>query len=128
MDWFVLVVYGSVPGSVIEINPPVEPQNSPPLIGRDFNVLRFERSLMQNRLHLYGPRASGKSSFVRYASRLWQETSRVEAILYLDMAKDRVESLTDLIRVLIKMLSENLVQTGSKFVVSDHILDIWAIR
>lgn len=63
MDWFVPVVYSSVADSVIEINPPVAPQSNPPLIGRDFDVLRFERSLIQNHpLYLYGPRASGKSS------------------------------------------------------------------
>ena len=70
---------------------------------------------MQNRLYLYGPRASGKSSFVRYVSRLWQETSRVEAVLYLIIDEERVESLTDLIRALIKTLSKNLVQTSRIF-------------
>lgn len=39
LDWFVPVVYGSVAGSVIETNPPAEPQNSPPLTGGDFDVL-----------------------------------------------------------------------------------------
>lgn len=31
------------------------------------------------------------------------------------------------IRVLIKTLSENLVEAGSKFVLSGHILDIWLL-
>ncbi|KAJ5464572.1 uncharacterized protein N7458_000258 [Penicillium daleae] len=126
MDWFVPVVYGSVAVSVLQTDRPVEPRSSPPLIGRDFDVLRFERSLIQERLlYLYGPRGSGKSSFVQYVSSLWQETSRVEAILYLDMAAEKMESLTDLIRILIRKLSENLIRTGSKSVVSAHILDVW---
>ena len=71
---------------------------------------------MQNcLLYLYGPPASGKSSLVRYVSLLWQETSRVEAVLYLHMPEERVESLTDLIRALIKTLSENQVQTSRIF-------------
>ncbi|KAJ5722281.1 hypothetical protein N7488_000316 [Penicillium malachiteum] len=132
MDWFVPVVYVPVVDGSAEVSAPktessVESLSKPPLAGRDFDVLGFERLLIQQRsIYLYGPRGSGKSSFVQYISSLWQKTSRVEAVLYLDMAKARVENLTDLVRILIGKLSENLVEIGSKLVVSPHILDVRA--
>ncbi|KAB5578599.1 hypothetical protein GE09DRAFT_556579 [Coniochaeta sp. 2T2.1] len=58
--------------------PPFPPKDSP--IGREFDVLRLEKLLVQNRIvYLSGVYGVGKTAFLDYAALMWKSTHFVDA-------------------------------------------------
>ena len=60
----------------------------PNLIGRDFDLLRLEKHLLnRGKLHFKGRAGVGKTALLRYARDLWLRTSFVDLILFVDLSK-----------------------------------------
>ena len=105
VDWFVPVLYSSQEEAVVQgsnqedvpspqpypqlfenLQPFEEtPSPGPHLQGRDFDLLRLEKMLLQQKLiFLHGPCGGGKSVLLRYARDLWIQTGFLDAVVYLD--------------------------------------------
>lgn len=96
-DHFVAVAYGrhgildypTLAGPVfhttqhLSLVPLFPPKDSP--IGREFDILRLERLLLQNRIvYLSGVYGVGKTAFLDYAALMWKSTHFVEAVVSVD--------------------------------------------
>ena len=96
----------------------------PNLIGRDFDLLRLEKHLLnRGKLHFTGRAGVGKTALLRYARDVWLRTSFVDLILFVDLSKaktslDATESLVSQIPVdktkRIKLRSEIQKMLNSK--------------
>ncbi|KAG4414211.1 hypothetical protein IFR04_012658 [Cadophora malorum] len=75
------------------------------LHGRDFDLLRLEKRLLQtNAVYLYGLAGVGKSVFLKRAVSLWKSTNFVDAIVAVDFSKDRITSGEVLSLVVLRQL------------------------
>jgi len=58
----------------------------PVLVGREYDVLRFERLISKSRtVFLHGPAGVGKSAFIRHVVSAWQRTNFVDKPIVLDL-------------------------------------------
>ena len=101
-DWFVPVLYSSQEEAVIK-SPNQDSLQSPrigesllishdsssagpQLWGRDFDLLRLEKMLIQQKIiFLHGPSGGGKTFLLKHARNLWIETDFLDFIVYLDL-------------------------------------------
>ena len=80
------------------------------LYGRDFDLLRFEKRLLQTHsVYLYGLAGVGKSVFLDRAVSLWKSTNFVDAVVAIDFSKDLILSGED---VSLAMLHQLLSQVN----------------
>ncbi|KAF8535442.1 hypothetical protein BDD12DRAFT_344857 [Trichophaea hybrida] len=83
------------------------------VVGREFDLLRFEKMLLLSRsVYLHGPAGAGKTAFLKHACSLWQETSFVDVIIYIDFEKNGIHSATDLADAILREL---LFSSGQKY-------------
>ncbi|KAF2793252.1 hypothetical protein K505DRAFT_375472 [Melanomma pulvis-pyrius CBS 109.77] len=122
LDWFVPVLYSSqeeaVTQSPLANSRPTEhlqPFDDATslgiqLYGRDFDLLRFEKMLLQQKsIFLHGPSGGGKSAFLEYARELWMQTGFLDIIVYLDL-KENKEAFTEkaLEDIILKQLADRM--------------------
>ncbi len=96
----------------------------PNLTGRDFDLLRLEKHLLnRGKLHVTGHAGVGKTALLRYACDVWLRTSFVDLVLFVNLSKvktstDATESLVSQIPVdkaeRIKLRSEIQEMLNSK--------------
>ena len=73
------------------------------LVGRDFDVLRLEKHLIAyDRVHLVGRAGVGKTAMLHYVSKIWRQTSFVDAVAIIDISKTK--TLSDLINSFISQI------------------------
>jgi hypothetical protein len=115
-DWFVPVVYSSVPE--LSLIRPHEVQQAPVvdagrtetlsqllLPGREFDLLRLEKELLQSGLlYLYGPPGIGKTALLRHAESLWKRSSFTDVVVFLDFSTERLLSLNQCLTEIIRQL------------------------
>lgn len=131
-DSFVPVVYGSAGESIFiaadhgeqrhvakspspsiaehdnDILPPVSR-----VLGRDFDVLRLEKVLLQSGLVcVHGLAGVGKSAFLRYAASTWKKTAFVDAVITVDFAERAIMSEQDFLNA---VLGQLLQVSGQQF-------------
>ncbi|KFA59965.1 hypothetical protein S40285_08013 [Stachybotrys chlorohalonatus IBT 40285] len=76
-----------------------------PFVGREFDLLRIEKELVQKQcLYVYGMAGVGKSSFMAYATSLWRLSSFVDAVVHIDLNQDPVLCSEDLSTTLVCQL------------------------
>ncbi|KFA49871.1 hypothetical protein S40293_01320 [Stachybotrys chartarum IBT 40293] len=76
-----------------------------PFVGREFDLLRIEKELVQKQcLYLYGIAGVGKSSFMAYAASLWKFSSFVDAVVHIDLDQNSILSSEDLSTTLVRQL------------------------
>jgi hypothetical protein len=104
-DWIVPVVY-TVDGDLeirIESQDAHRPASEPlavtipqdtdcseeiELLGREFDLLRFERLFIKTKLGVItGSAGVGKSTFVKYVTDYWQETGLIERVVWINLSK-----------------------------------------
>ncbi|CEJ87364.1 hypothetical protein VHEMI04392 [[Torrubiella] hemipterigena] len=119
LDWFGPVVYSSVQDtsivSPIIAEPVVEGEyssksqdmNTPEIVyGRAFDLSTLERVLFKSRMvYLYGHAWIGKSTFLRYAQRIWEQTALADCIVYVDFSQGFVRDTTNLAIIMLQQLS-----------------------
>lgn len=117
-DWFVPVVYGSVQD--LAIAPPVDCVKATTMgtslgdriVGRNFSVGVLENLLLAHRRAcLRGHAGIGKSVFLKYACRIWEETAFADAVVWVDLAPSLCRSRDSIVAMLLDQLS--LPLTGS---------------
>ncbi|KFY23527.1 hypothetical protein V493_05810 [Pseudogymnoascus sp. VKM F-4281 (FW-2241)] len=75
------------------------------LYGRDFDLLRLERRLLETEsVYLYGWAGVGKSVFLRRAISLWKSTNFVDAVVAIDFSKDLFLSSEDVSLAMLRQL------------------------
>jgi hypothetical protein len=73
------------------------------LVGREFDLLRLERTLLARRvIHFSGRAGVGKSSLLKHAAKLWKQTSFVDGVIIIDLATLNFHPLADLLNSLIQ--------------------------
>jgi hypothetical protein len=74
-----------------------------PLVGRDFDLLRLEKHLLQRGIvHLTGRAGVGKTALLRYARDIWLQTSFVDIVLFIDFSKAKESS--DVVKSLVSQI------------------------
>ena len=75
------------------------------LYGRDFDLLRLEKRLLQTHsVYLYGLAGVGKSVFLDRAVSLWKSTNFVDAVVAIDFSKDPISSGEDVSLAMLRQL------------------------
>jgi hypothetical protein len=75
------------------------------LYGRDFDLLRLEKRLLQTHsAYLYGLAGVGKSVFLDRAVSLWKSTNFVDAVVAIDFSKTPVLSGEDVSLAMLRQL------------------------
>ena len=120
-DWFVPVVYSSVaelslilPHNVQQeaVEGPIETEVmlKPSLPGREFDLLRLEKEVLQNGLlYLYGQPGVGKTSLLRYAESSWKLSSFIDVVVFLDFSTKRISSWHQCLDELIRQIDATQV-------------------
>lgn len=133
MDWFSPVVYSSVQDTAIILPISVEEETIPtPLqksdvveqvYGRDYDLNNLERLVNKSRMvYIYGHAWIGKSTFLRYAQRIWEQTSLAGKIVYVDCSNGRIQDCDSLAATILEQLSVSDIQKGNeKKAVLEHI-------
>ncbi|OBT42170.1 hypothetical protein VE00_06839 [Pseudogymnoascus sp. WSF 3629] len=128
-DSFVPVVYGSAGESIFistdhgeqrhvakspspsiaehdnDILPPVSR-----VLGRDFDILRLEKVLLQSGLVcVHGLAGVGKSAFLRYAASTWKKTAFVDAVITVDFAERAIMSEQDFLNAVLGQLLQHMI-------------------
>jgi hypothetical protein len=100
-DWIVPVVYACGEDLKIQISSLEQTKNERPtfidisdhvlphlkLVGRDFDVLRFERVLSTSKIvGLSGTAGAGKTAFTHHLLESWKQSSFIESAIYVDSA------------------------------------------
>jgi hypothetical protein len=86
---------------------------SPEVLGRDFDVLRLEKLLLQGGLvSVHGLAGVGKSTFLRYASSISKTTAFVDAVIIIDFAEGTILSEQDFLHA---VLGQLLQFTGEQY-------------
>ncbi|KUL86672.1 hypothetical protein ZTR_03034 [Talaromyces verruculosus] len=81
----------------------VATKTDPPLVGRDFDLLRLEKHLLQRGIvHLTGRAGVGKTALLRYARDIWLQTAFVDIVLFIDFSKAKASS--DVIKSLVSQI------------------------
>jgi CHAT domain/NB-ARC domain len=120
-DWFVPVVYSSVPELTL-IRPykvlkaqanetsKTETMSTMSLPGRDFDLLHLEKGVLQNGLlYLHGPPGVGKTSLLRYAGSSWIRSSFIDIVVFLDFSTERTSSIDQCLDEIIRQISSTEV-------------------
>jgi hypothetical protein len=138
-DWIIPVVYASgkdvelrisafsninleLEGSTPQVNEskPTTSSPRPVLVGRGFDVLRFETMFLASKITgLCGPAGVGKTAFVQHLIQSWKDTGFNDNVLYLDCAlvqMDQIDTSVFLQHLLGRGKSNSLVLelAGSK--------------
>ncbi|PMD38652.1 hypothetical protein L207DRAFT_634679 [Hyaloscypha variabilis F] len=112
-DWIIPVVYASgkdvelrisafpnnnleLEGSTPHINEskPTTSNPQPVLVGRGFDVLRFETMFLASKITgLCGPAGVGKTAFVQHLIQSWKDTGLYDNVLYLDCALVQMDQI-----------------------------------
>lgn len=136
LDWFAPVVYSSVQDTPIvspnTIEQVVEGTRPPQLqdtnttetaCGRAFDLSTLERVLSQSRMvYLYGHAWIGKSTFLRYAQRIWEQTALADSIVCVDLSQGLIQDVTNLAIAILKQLSLSVAEDrDQKAAVLEHI-------
>ncbi|CZR50175.1 uncharacterized protein PAC_00047 [Phialocephala subalpina] len=75
------------------------------LCGRDFDLLKLEKRLLQTHsMYLYGLAGVGKSVFLDRAVSLWKSTNFVDAVVAIDFSKDPILSGEDVPLAMLRQL------------------------
>ncbi|KAF7551772.1 hypothetical protein G7Z17_g4803 [Cylindrodendrum hubeiense] len=73
-----------------ELHPPLAKE---PLVGRNFELLRLEKRMVENRiLYLSGLIGVGKTALLRYAAFIWRSTHFVQAVVHYEFGKAIIKS------------------------------------
>ena len=119
IDWFIPVIYSTgsdfsvVPGRRgLESAPPAAPVTTAPtadevVIGRDFDLLLFERKLLQKKkIFLTAPPGFGKTVFLKRACQIWKATNFRDSVIYVDLSLETLRDPTGLLKFLMAELPE----------------------
>lgn len=101
LDWIVPVYFVTGENLEFSLQKPSEHTLQPAkgnsteirFIGRAFDMLSFEKVLIEKRIIcMSGAMGVGKTRFVQYLGQVWRETGFAEAILYINMAEEKIRS------------------------------------
>jgi hypothetical protein len=97
-----------------------ETQWDPGLVGRDYDVAALEKVLLERRKSfLFGHAWIGKSSFLRYAQRIWEGTAFADEVLYLNLTSSPFQSS----RALVDALQSQCSRSDETNKVTDRFMD-----
>lgn len=92
-----------------------------PVIGRDLDLLRLEKRLLQSAsIYLHGPIGVGKTTFLNRAASMWKSTSFVDAVVSIHFDRDLIRSGQDFSPAIIHQL---LSQVDSR----EHQSRLWSM-
>ena len=86
---------------------PREPTRDELVIGRDFDLLRFEQKLLKHkRIFLTAPPGFGKTVFLKWACKIWNATKFRDSVIYADLAATELREPAGLLKLLMEELSD----------------------
>ncbi|OJJ08814.1 hypothetical protein ASPVEDRAFT_34944 [Aspergillus versicolor CBS 583.65] len=90
-------------------------------VGRDFDILRLEKVLCERQVvYLHGLPGAGKTCLLQYVSALWQQTRFVDAVVTVDLVKEKIDSAADFADLVLNQLLQNYAQVERS--------SLWSIR
>lgn len=140
LDWFIPVIYTSgsdfsvIPGrralerSVPHVMPiSKEPTRDELVIGRDFDLLRFEQKLVKHkRIFLTAPPGFGKTMFLKWACKIWNATKFRDSVIYADLAATELREPAGLLKLLMEELSDPEEDDPSEDV-QDYVMNVLGV-
>ncbi|KAH7140266.1 hypothetical protein B0J13DRAFT_637726 [Dactylonectria estremocensis] len=92
------------------------------LTGRDFELLRLEKRILQSRiLYVSGMAGVGKTAFLKHVAFIWRSTHFVQAVAHIDFSEEIINSRGDLSEKMLRQLLPQVQDTR-------YGMALWSIK